>query len=441
MLHITFVENRNKTKFWTALANSFQARGHTVSWIVQNPMYAPKTTNQTIHELPFPKKSDLKDSEPPESMVRERGRNYFGTKDLHYDHYQTKVDLAIQCLDPDVVIGEPTLFHELLVIENCGKRGIPYLHPTMARYPGGRFLIMEGDTQQLFCRSGEQLHSPLLETLATAIAHGASLPSYMQVPNRRRRIARKIAFSKGLARTLVGRWRGERYNTPSLLRKLSLNQTLRSNLRAWAKEQRRPNPSSPTILYPLQMQPEANIDVWGRPFSDQIACIKALLSALPENGQVAVKANPKSKYEVSGRLIALAQEDARVVLLPLDWNMKQAHEVCLGAVTVSGTVGYEAIFGRGRCISLRHPIIEKLFPSCHADSPEEAVESLLTNPNAGCGSEKMGRQLLKQLWADSYNGTVNDFDHDPACASAENIHKVTEALLTAITDKCVYGKS
>jgi hypothetical protein len=181
------------------------------------------------------------------------------------------------------------------------------------------------------------------------------------------------------------------------------------------------------------MQPEANIDVWGRPYSNQVELVRRLLLALPEDGRVAIKANPKSKYEVSGDLIRLAQGEPRIVLLPLDWKMPQAQAVSIGSVTVSGTVGYEAVFGRGRCLSLRHPVIRDHFPSFHADSPEEAVVRLIADSDAGKGNRNTAEKLLAWLLANSFPGTINEPAYNPNCTSAENIRAVTEALLTAIS--------
>ena len=46
---------------------------------------------------------------------------------------------AIEKIKPDLVFGESTLFHELLVINACKSRGILYLHPSSCRYPTNRF--------------------------------------------------------------------------------------------------------------------------------------------------------------------------------------------------------------------------------------------------------------------------------------------------------------
>ncbi|ASM74625.1 hypothetical protein SULPSESMR1_04930 (plasmid) [Pseudosulfitobacter pseudonitzschiae] len=435
MTRITFIENRGKTAFWIRVAKALAANGHEIGWIVQNPAYAPPKKSGGQAVLPFPRGSDLRPLEGPvpEALSGDRGRAFFRTGTDHYAHYTAEIARAFDMLRPEVVIGEPTLFHEMIAIAEARKRMVPYLHPTMTRYPGGRFAVLDGDTQNPVIGSGDKWENADLTAVADAIATGRSLPSYMAKPvgvqARRRQMQRFVAH----ARTLKGRLAGEHYNTPALTTKLALEKTLQSQLVRWRRMQRLPDRGQgPIILYPLQMQPEANIDVWGRPWSDQTVFVTRLLATLPPGGQVAVKANPKSKYEVSESLMDLAAEQNRVVLMPLDQKMDAAQAATTGCVTVSGTVGLEAVFGRGRTLSLRHPVLEHHFPSFHAPTPEDAVERLLIDPSAGRGDVGTGIALLTQLIADSFAGTVSEPLYDPDCLRSDNITRVVHGIETAI---------
>lgn len=432
-MRVAFVENRGKTAFWAEVAQQLTVAGHEVSWVIQNPAYAPSTSGSKRFYLGFPKACDMVEAPVPKAVSTDRGRQYFGTGGQHYEFYGRRISAALDELRPDVVIGEPTLMHELLAIEECRRRAIPYLHPTMTRYPGGRFNVLEGDTQIPVSGSNETWAPERLSKLAEAISEGRSLPSYMTKPSpmvaRRRQLRRAV----GHAQTTLGWLRGERFNTPSPARKLTLQRLLKQNLESWAELSRMPDVTGPVILYPLQMQPEANIDVWGRPHSNQVLLAQRLLAALPEDGALAVKANPKSKYEVSVEMLALARSERRVILLPLDCPMNDAQDACVGAMTVSGTVGLEAVFGRGRCLSLRHPVLELHLPEFHAETPEQGVARLLTNPDQGRGSAARGADLLAQLVADSFEGTINEPAYDSNCLSPENIGKVTDAIALVLS--------
>lgn len=429
MSRVVFVENRGKTAFWAEVARALAVAGHSVGWIVQNPAYAPPGTVGEVFDLGFPKPANMVDAPVPEAVSTDRGRQYFGAGSRHYTWYTGRITSALDHLRPNVVIGEPTLMHELLTIAECRQRAIPYLHPTMTRYPGGRFNILDGDTQIPVAGSNETWPKDHLAELAGAISEGRSLPSYMARPTAMAARMRQLRRAEGQACTTLGWLRGERFNTPSPARKIALQRELKQNLETWAGLARVPRDGeSPAILYPLQMQPEANIDVWGRPYSDQVALVRRLLAALPENGVVAVKANPKSKYEASPEMLALARETKRVIPLPLDCPMNAAQAACVGAVTVSGTVGFEAVFGRGRCLSLRHPVLERHLSEFHAASPEDAVASLLDDPAAGRGDAARGADLLGQLVADSFEGTINEPTYDPGCVADDNIAKVARAI-------------
>ena len=430
-MRVVFLENRGKTAFWSKVAQSLTSLGHSIGWIVQNPAYAPNGIGETF-ALGFPSTADLDASLIPDAVSTDRGRQYFGTGSLHYTYYARRVAEALDYLRPDAVIGEPTLMHELLALAECRLRGIPYLHPTMTRYPGGRFNVLDGDTQIPVLGSGETWDRDRLNELASVISEGRSLPSYMAKPSAMAAWMRQIHLAGGQALTTLGWLRGERFNTPSPVRKLALQRALRKRLKCWASLARMPDASEtqkgPIVLYPMQMQPEANIDVWGRPYSDQVAFVRRLLTSLPENGAVAVKANPKSKYEISAEMLELARSNRRVLLLPITCSMKDAQAVTFGTVTVSGTVGFEAVFGRGRCLSLRHPVLERHLPEFHADSPEDAVSRLLRDPNSGKGSAARGTELLAQLILDSFEGTINEPTYDPKCLTPDNITKVSSAI-------------
>lgn len=333
-MRVAVVENRGKTAFWAEVARALMAGGHSVGWIVQNPSYAPGGVGETFL-LGFPSVADMVDAPVPEVVSTDRRRQFFGAGSRHYTYYTRRVAEALDQLRPGAVIGEPTLMHELLTIAECRHRAIPYLHPTMTRYPDGRFNVLDGDTQIPIMGSGEAWAQNRLNKLASAISEGRNLPSYMAKPTAMAAQIRQLRRARGQALTALGWLRGERFNTPSPARKIALQQMLKENLESWAALARMPDDAGPVILCPLQMQPEANIDAWDRPYSDQAAFVQRLLAALPKDGAVAVKANPKSKYEASAEMIALARREQRVVLLPLECPMPGARPVA--APSCAGT--------------------------------------------------------------------------------------------------------
>jgi hypothetical protein len=153
-----------------------------------------------------------------------------------------------------------------------------------------------------------------------------------------------------------------------------------------------------------------------------------MLAAAPADVQIAVKANPKSKYEVCGELLDLAAKDPRVCLLPLEMRMPEAQRHAVGTLTVSGTVGLEAVLGKGRCVSLRHPIIAQHFPGFHAISVAHGVSRLLDEPEAGVGGVDAGTRLIQLLVRESFPGLVSEPLYHPMCIEPGNVSLVADAL-------------
>jgi hypothetical protein len=441
-MRILFVENREKTLFWEQVALSLQKKGCEVAWLVQNPAFRPKQFAESsgtfilpyphadARELPGDLEAWVRERHP--SLVMDRGRNFFKTGAAHYDHYKAEIRrvLAAQC--PDLVVGESTLFHELITIDLCRAAGIDYVQPMSNRYPRGRFSLLAFDTQIPAIESGDGWPEPEAEDLAERIATASEIPFYMKAPGRAERLLLSSVWAVTRGRVWWARLHGERYNTPSLSRKLTLKRQVKRNLRRWRSLQRLPVDPKSSLLYPMQLQPEMNIDVWGRPYSDQVEIIRGMLAAAPPEFQIAVKANPKAKYELSEVLFALATSNPRVCLLPLDMTMPEAFSHSIGAVTATGTVGFEAICGKGRAISLRHPLVEQEFPNFHAASPAEAVHRLINEPLAGVGSISAGAKLINRFVSQSFPGLVGDPASYPQCMEPNNINAIAGAIFQLV---------
>lgn len=142
MSKICFVENRFRTEAWKLLAQALLCEGHEVFWIVQNHAFAPSKEYGTIFTIPYPTKKELEQAPLYTSQYlpsSDRAYNYFGHKDTrHYGYYFERFYAVLKDILPDLVIGESTAFHELLIIDACKKLDILFLHPSTCRYPTGR---------------------------------------------------------------------------------------------------------------------------------------------------------------------------------------------------------------------------------------------------------------------------------------------------------------
>lgn len=436
---LLFVENREKTRFWAEVATVLQARGFSIHWIVQNHAFG-KNLPGTVHKLPYPKRKELSQDDCVARypvLVTDRGRQYFKAGSGHYPHYASEIRRIFEEVQPALVIGESTLFHELLAVSIAEDMEIPFIHPAAERYPQDRFVMFSGTSQEAFVSSDDFLSREDARAFARRVCEGTERPVYMQRPSGFQKIAKRARWFWTRGIVWLARLQGERYNTPSLIEKWRLSRWSDRNRAEWARLQREVPAETAAIMYPMHVAPEANIDVWGRPYEDQVALIRRLLAACPDTVSIAVKANPYPKYEIKNDLIELARSEPRLILLPLAMPMAVAMTQCLGAITVSGTVAFEAIFGKGRCLALRHPIIDQACPGFAASSPEEAVVRLLGDAQCGIGNDEAGIALLQAITARSYRGLISDPFSNIACIEPEN----TELVATGIAAAASYAVS
>jgi hypothetical protein len=433
-MRLLFVENRQKTWFWDAIAGTLSRRGHEIRWVQQSPAFQGSTGRS--HRIPPPRGAEANgaaDAWFDEIRASDRYCRNFGGTPGHYSYYRERLAGILDSLQPDALIGEATLFHELILIKLCRERGIEYLNPTGARHPDGRFFVLHYDTQRVAAESGELLPEAEAQRIADAIAQRALAPYYMRRPDRLRAARKQASLRLGHARILAAWVGGERFNTPSPWRRVSMGWQLRRRLRRWDELARPLAPGEKAILYALQMQPENNIDVWGRGFNDQTELIGALLRHASREVAVAVKGNPKAKYELSEELLSLAARDRRVVLLPRETSMADAQRDTLGSVTVTGTVGLEAVFGAARCFSLAHPLITDEFPTFAARDPAHAVERVLGSPELGRGNAALGARLIQRFTQQSFAGSISDPTSHPEVMREENVLAVTRGLERALS--------
>ena len=193
-MKILFIENREKTWFWERVALYLKLQGFQIAWLVQNPLFQPRSTSikSEIYVLPFPPKSNQPpDAEALERVLKnnpevltDRGRIFFGAGASHYEHYKSQISIALDSTKPDIVIGEATLFHELITIGLCRAKGLVYIQPMSNRYPSGRFSLFAFDTQIPIIESGESWELAMVNKLVGRISSNTETPFYMNIPAR-----------------------------------------------------------------------------------------------------------------------------------------------------------------------------------------------------------------------------------------------------------------
>ncbi|RBP69258.1 hypothetical protein [Marinobacter nauticus] len=434
-----FIENRYKTIFWNAVAEYFISEGHSICWLVQNPIFSPTVGNTFV--IPFPGKKQLSECgglslENFENVKSgDRYINYFGGNDRHYQYYISEIRYWLDREKPDVVIGESTLFHELLTIEECRARGIPFFHPSMPGYPGGRYSIYAYDSKEPLGESDDMPSDEFCFALAEAIRKRERIPEYMIPPidkDPERIYPLPNSFMNRIT-VLWGYLRGERFNTPSPLRKWICDRKVKNNLYRWQRISKDivPIPGKNYVLYPMQMQPEANLDVWGKAYRDQTELISEIANSLPHGWTLLVKANPKAKYEIDSNLIELLNSHPKVLPIPLNSSMADVFEHVDLVITVTGTVATECVLSKKPVIQFGPGIVQNRV-GCVNPVTTNDIDTIIQLIEAGefsTANDSERVELVRLLYQTTFSGKVSDPATLPSVMSKDNVTKVASSIL------------
>ena len=427
-MKLLFIENRYKTWFYEAIVKKLKVE-HEIFWIVQNKEFTPNTQN--VNVIPYPKEQDLELSssviDVSKAIESDRQVNFFKKKDTRYfAYYALKIEEILNEIQPDIVFGESTAFHELIAIEVCKAQDILYLNPSSCRYPTGRFSFYKYDTLTPFKGSGESLNKKVAVDIINIIANRDSKPDYMKI-----RKTSKSVILKDKLKIIKSYLLGEQYNTPAPKIKYRKEKQRKLNIQEWDKlAQIDVNEEKFTVLYPLQMQPEANIDVWGRKCRNQLDAIKQLHNCLEETDLLYVKPNPKSKYELSSDLIGYITNHSNIIMLKHNVSMDNIFNKTDLFITVTGTIAIECILSNKPVITLIETLNNTakncLFVKDVSDL-NKLIE-LARNNNFPTITQEDQITFLSLLNKTSYPGIISDPFVAPNCMTEENIDNMVDAF-------------
>lgn len=426
-MKIVFIENRYKTVLFEKIANELKLKGINSTFLVQNKLFKP--AKHAYKFLAYPKKNQL---EQPSSHIKkffleqkDRGVKHFNCGNRHYNYYYNEIKSFLLLNRPICVFGESTLFHELITIEICKELGIKYLHPTSSRYPLGHMSFYEYDTLIPFNESTNFMTTINDIELAQAIAKREVVPEYMtQSLTRWQKTRNKI---ESTIRLTAAHYLGEKYNTPSPFLKYKLNKELHKQRDVWEKQICKPLAAvkdwNKTLLYPLQMEPEANLDVWGFPYNNQVDNIKSLLDVMPSDWQLIIKPNPKSKFELNSDLISLVSSERRCICVSHKLKMDKLFNKVAMFFSVTGTIAFECIFANKVFFSPALPHAKLFAPGQYcfpnANTFKQLVNFRLEYPSGA---------LIAYLKKNSFKGVVSDHFHSSYVYKPENISNLTHAF-------------
>lgn len=420
-MKLLFIENRYKTFFFDAIAKELSKKGHTIHWIIQNHSFLPKGFSNK-HIIPYPKKPfEFSVDEDIVKIIKgDRQINHFKKKDLSYFYYYNqKIKEILEKIQPDIIFGEATAFHELLVVKNAKELKIPYLNPTTSRYPVGRFAFYEYDTLEPFSGSGETFTNSQAKEVIDSIVHKKVIPDYMK-----KRRTSQIKVLRDVFLKSKSYLTGEQFNTPNPIVKYRVEQKKKKRINTWNQlSTKLIKNSNFKVLYPLQMQPEANLDVWGRKHRDQTALIKKIANNLSKDTLLYIKPNPKSKYELSADLINLIKQNDTIVALHHSCTMEKVFPEIDMVITVTGTIAIESILANKPVLTLAKTINNQSKNAIFLKDCSEisTYETLAKEGNFPAISESEKIAFINLLNKTSFPGIISDPFSNPNSISQENI--------------------
>ena len=429
-MKLLFVENQYKTFFFEAIALKLQEQGHDIFWIVQNKKFAPKSKFNT-HIIPYPKKNS-KTYTPDKSIdyiiESDRNMNYFEYKDKsHFYYYSEVLKKLVHEIHPDFIFGECTLFHELLIAKHCKELGIKYLNPLPCRYPTNKFTFYLYHTMESYGGCNKDLPREKAIEIMDNINGRVIAPDYMKplVKTKFEKLQDKLYKTRGY-------YLGEKYNTPSPFVKLKIEKTKNQNKQKWdvLAQEGVDKTDGFKVLYPLQVQPEENIDVWGRPRRNQLKVIQEIVENLPEDALLYVKPNPKPRYEVDGDMIHFVSNHKKIKMISHSTSMTEVFSDFDLIITVTGTVAIESILANKPVVTLIKTLNNTVKNCIYLEKLDNLEEIILNVKNDSFPKatldEKIG--LINLLNRTSYEGNVSDVFNDPNCLDEDNINLIVSAF-------------
>lgn len=423
-MKILFIENRQQTYYWQEIAVRLSRCGYDIYWIVQNPVFAPKIGK--VYKLPFPAKKikvpDIDRDYFAKVLASDRGFKYFSVDQNNlniYKHYDFFIRKYLQQISPDIVFGEVTLFHEFLCCVVCKELGFMYVQPTGCRHPSDRVKFVLYDTEKVAASSDDAISDTSAISRARQISTFSSSLVYMRkTTNNFKYYLHKLVDMHKLS---FGYYLGERYNTPSIYRKLELNLKTKRLMKRLVKLSCNIDNSSSKInvVFPMHLQPEANVDIWGQPYNNQVDVLRKISNVLSENFTIYLKLNPKCKYEISEGLLALLNESGNIKLLCKNITMKEVLPFMDCVITITGTVALECVFMKKPVLALGYTPANKF--KCVKEVQIEKLKPSLVMNHIGCVNSinddayDDDLRLYKTLYANSFASGCNDVSNSVWC--------------------------
>ena len=460
---IVFLSIFDLTKVQYAITQGLSDRGHTIHWITTNELWTDWLVGKgvdrsAIQQLVYTESdfvsADEKSRLVSEIVAAENEADLTVNQSLMMDRfvmYKNKPDINEYMLlyyrdvkrlllqvHADFVFAEPTTINELMTYLICRELGIPFLFPADMRFPQRRVLFYsgygQGSAYASMPPSGNDVERG--RRLIQQFAENHSVPmNFKKLSGEQVVTARRAAASSVNRIKLL--FRGSRkglthHDLAERLRTIVRRVVNGFYLRHVCCYDSLNNISGRIAFYPLHVQPEASIDVFGSFFNDQLKLIKDIRRALPFDVTLVVKEHPHFLGQRGPSFFRQLRRLPNVRLVRHSVSTFDIYARASLVLTVTGTAAYEAgllgipaitfapMFFGGlstvRCCS----DVTKL-----KDLALEMLRGVPRNLEADC-------RFLDDLVGRSFEGYWTDPLSDPSVLEPENIRLLRRAFAQVV---------
>ncbi len=472
-MRIAFTSTWQKTDLFALIAKRLQPLGIESCWIVTSALYKQKLIDQgfapeTILHL---KKDEALRSTRFEQdsalMVDLESRSRELVRDLvlmdryvsswrwedaeKYAAYVTaRTHEFLDRMGAEIVMGEPSVIHDLLAVMVCEATGRHYVGPFGLRLPYQRFVFWNGFRENEFHTFGARIPAEVRhEFLQMAreareqIVVQRIKPAYFYKNSRAPKITPKFLFKvvRGVGRAIVqSRTDANMYSLSDILFKHKLHMRpihFAAAKMQWARLFEWPVKGEKFVLFTLHKQPEYSIDVQGSRHANQMETIKALARSLPADTKLYVKEHRNCLGDRSPKQLKAikALPGVRLIDPMADANELAKESECV--VTISGTIAVEAALHGKRTLLLTDQFLAGFSTAKYIEEPWQLIDELL-KPHPVQDVE-YDIQYLGWLLENSFEGILSDPVSSPECVSDENLELLTNAI-HALADKLAPAK-
>ena len=467
-MRVAFTSTWQKTDLFALLAKRLKAHEIDSCWIVTSDFYRQRLLDQgfpadtILHlrkdvALKSPTfERDVETMRSLESRSRESVKNlvlmdrYVGTwpwvdAEKYAAYVTARTAEFLDRMDASLVIGEPSVIHDLLAVMICQATDREYVAPFGLRMPVQRFAFWSGYTEDEFHVFGSRIPPEvrpeflrMAREVRDQIVRDRRKPAYFYKNSRAPRITPKFVFkvARGVGRAVVqSRSDANMYSLYDILVKHKLHMRPVHYAGAkmqWSRIFEQPAPGEKFVLFTLHKQPEFSIDVLGARHSNQHQTIHNIARALPADTVLYVKEHRNCLGDRSPKQLKKIKAIPGVRLIDPFVDAHELIEKCEAVVTVSGTIALESALHGKRTLLLSNHYLAGFSTSKSIDAPWKVAEELAKPMPAH--DPEFDMQYLGWLLENSFEGVFSDPVSNPECVTPENLELLTNALL-ALTEK------